>query len=172
MKGTGHMIRIAALADTHWKGDDAVPQTVLEQLEGVDVVIHAGDIKCEKVMKALGKGRRQVYAVRGNNFEWDLADLPDSRVESLDGFKIGVVHDIGALEPFAVGQKKPEEIFGKPVQMVVFGQTHHPFFDYLQGVPFLNPGSATDLDHRGEPGTMAIMEVNGNLQRVSFVKLT
>jgi uncharacterized protein len=168
----GNTVRIAALADTHWKGDDAVPQAVLDQLEEVDVVIHAGDIKCEKVVKALSKGKRQVYAVRGNNFEWDLADLPDTRVESLDGFKIGVVHDIGSLEAFAVGKRHPEEIFGKPVHMVVFGQTHHPFFDYLQGVPFVNPGSATDLDHRGEPGTMAIMEVNGNLQKVSFVKLT
>lgn len=165
------MIRIAALADTHWKGDDAVPHSVLEQLEGMDVVLHAGDIKCEKVMKALRKGERQVYAVRGNNFEWDLADLPDVRVESFDGFKIGVVHDLGSLEAFAVGKKHPEEVFGKPVQMVVFGQTHHPFFDILHGVPFVNPGSATDNDHRGEPGTMAIMEVNGNLQRVSFVKL-
>lgn len=162
------MIRIAALADTHWKGDDAVPQTVLEQLQDVDVVIHAGDIKCEKVMKALSKGRRQVYAVRGNNFDWDLADLPEARVESFDGCKVGVIHDIGTLEAFAVGQRKPEEI---PVQMVVFGQTHHPFFDYLQGVPFVNPGSATDLDHRGVPGTLAIMELNGSLQKVSFVKL-
>lgn len=166
------MVRIAALADTHWKGDDAVPQAVLDQLEEVDIVIHAGDIKCEKVMKALSKGKRQVYAVRGNNFELDLADLPETRVESFEGFKVGVVHDIGAPEAYAVGKKHPEEIFGKPVQMVIFGQTHHPFFDYLQGVPFVNPGSATDLDHRGEPGTMAIMEVNGHLQKVSFVKLT
>jgi putative phosphoesterase len=165
------MVKIAALADTHWKGEDAVPQEVLDQLEGVDVIIHAGDIKCERVMEALSKGDRKVFAVRGNNFDLDLADLPDSRVESVDGFEFGVVHDIGSLEGFAVGKRHPEEIFGKKVQMVVFGQTHHPFFDYLQGVPFVNPGSATDLDHRGEPGTMALMEVNGNLQRVSFVKL-
>jgi putative phosphoesterase len=166
------MVRIAVLADTHWKGDDAVPLAVLEHLEGVDIVLHAGDIKCEKVMKALANGARRVYAVRGNNFELDLADLPDMRVESFEGFKVGVAHDIGSPSDYAVGKKHPEEIFDQPVQLVVFGQTHHPFFDYLQGVPFINPGSATDLDHRGEPGTMAIMEVNGHLQKVSFVKLT
>lgn len=165
------MTKIAILSDTHWKGTDSVPQSVLDQLEGVDVVIHAGDIKCEKVMKVLSKGQRPVYAVRGNNFEWDLADLPEARVESVDGFKIGVVHDLGTVQPYAVGSKKPEELFGKPVQCVVFGQTHHPFFDYLQGVPFINPGSATDQDHRGQTGTMAVLEVNGTLQRVSFVKL-
>ncbi|HZT97024.1 MAG TPA: YfcE family phosphodiesterase [Chloroflexota bacterium] len=164
--------KIAVLADTHWKGDDAVPASVLEQLEDVDIVIHAGDLKCEKVMKSLSKGKRQVYAVRGNNFDWDLAELPETRVESVDGFKIGVVHDLGHLEDFAYGRKRPEDLFGNAVQCVVFGQTHRPFFDYLQGVPFVNPGSATDQDHRGEPGTLAFLEVNGNLQRVSFVKLT
>lgn len=166
------MAKIAVLADTHWKEGDGVPQAVLDQLEDVDIVLHAGDIKCEKVMKSLSKGDRQVFAVRGNNFEWDLAELPETRVESVDGFKIGVVHDIGSLEEYAVGKKHPEEIFGKAVQCVVFGQTHHPFFDYLQGVPFVNPGSATDQDHRGEPGTIALLEVNGNLQRVEFVKLS
>jgi putative phosphoesterase len=165
------MVRIAALSDTHWKGEDSVPESILNQLDGVDAIIHAGDIKCEKVMEALSKGDRQVYAVRGNNFELDLALLPDTRVESFDGFDVGVVHDLGAVDAFAVGQRSPEEIFGRPVQMVVFGQTHHPYFDYLQGVPFVNPGSATDQDHRGQPGTMAIIELNGHLQRVSFVSL-
>ena len=166
------MLKIAALADTHWKGTDSVPQTVLDQLEDVDVILHAGDIKCEHVMAALrNEGKRQVYAIRGNIYKLDLADLPETRVESLDGFNVGVAHDIGAIEAFAVGKKKPEEIFGQPVQMVVFGQTHIHFLTILQGIPFVNPGSASDLDHRGEPGTMAIMEVNGNLQRVSFVKL-
>jgi putative phosphoesterase len=163
--------KIAVLADTHWKGSDAIPQFILDQLTDVDAVIHAGDIKCGQVMRALSGGQRPVYAVRGNNFELDLADLPEVRVESIDGFAIGVVHDLGPLQPFAVGAKKPEDIFGKPVDCVVFGQTHHPFFDYLQGVPFVNPGSATDQDHRGEPGTIAVLEVNGTLQRVSFVKL-
>ena len=70
------MMRIAALADTHWKGDDAVPEVVLEQLEGVDIVLHAGDIKCEKVMKALSANDRQVFAVRGNTSNWTWPTCP------------------------------------------------------------------------------------------------
>ncbi len=164
-------MRVAVLSDTHWKGSDAVPQGVLDLLQDVDVVIHAGDLKCEKVMSALSEGGRPVLAVRGNNFELDLASLPDTRVENLDGFKVGIAHDIGSMGEFAVYAKKPEDVFGERVDCVVFGQTHHPFFDVFHGVPFINPGSATDQDHAGAPGTFALLDINGRLKSVSFVQV-
>lgn len=164
-------MRIAVLADTHWRGGDSVPSRVLELLEGADVVIHAGDLKCENVLESLGEGSRQVLAVRGNNFELDLASLPEVRVEDLDGFRVGIAHDIGSLGQFANHCKKPEDLFGEHVDCVIFGQTHHPFFDVLHGVPFINPGSATDQDHSGAPGTVALLDVNGHLRSVSFVQV-
>lgn len=164
-------MRVAVLSDTHWKGSDAVPQDVLDLLNDVDVIIHAGDLKCEKVMSALSDGGRPVLAVRGNNFELDLASLPDTRVENLDGFKVGIAHDIGSTGEFAAYAKKPEDVFGERVDCVVFGQTHHPFFDVFHGVPFINPGSATDQDHAGAPGTLALLDINGRLKSVSFVQV-
>lgn len=164
-------MRVAVLADTHWKGSDAVPQHVLSLLQDADVVIHAGDVKCERVLDSLGSGGRDVLAVRGNNFELDLASLPDVRVENLNGFKVGIAHDIGSLSQFAVLSRKPEDIFGEHVDCVIFGQTHHPFFDVFHGVPFINPGSATDQDHSGAPGTLALLDINGRLQSVSFVQV-
>jgi putative phosphoesterase len=164
-------MRVAVLADTHWKGTDAVPEQVLDLLRETDVIIHAGDLKCHKVLDSLSEGDRRVLAVRGNNFELDLSDLPDVRVEDLNGFKIGIAHDIGMLNQFATYAKKPEDIFGEHVDCVIFGQTHHPFFDVFHGVPFINPGSATDQDHAGLPGTVALLDVNGRLRSVSFVQL-
>lgn len=164
-------MRVAVLADTHWKGSDAVPERVLKLLDDADLVIHAGDLKCEKVLESLGGGGRSVLAVRGNNFELDLAALPDVRVEDLDGFKVGIAHDIGSVSQFAAFAKKPEDIFGEHVDCVIFGQTHHPFFDVFHGVPFINPGSATDQDHSGAPGTLAMLDINGSLKSVSFVQV-
>jgi putative phosphoesterase len=164
-------MRVAVLADTHWKGTDAIPQHVLELLNGVDVVIHAGDVKCEHVLADLGKGDRIVLAVRGNNFELDLSDLPEVRVENLNGFKVGIAHDIGSVGSYAHHVRKPEDVFGEHVDCVIFGQTHHPFFDVFHGVPFINPGSATDQDHSGAPGTVALLDINGRLQRVTFEQL-
>lgn len=164
-------MRVAVLADTHWKGSDSVPQHVLDLLDGCDVVIHAGDLKCEHVMEDLGKGERTVLAVRGNNFDLDLAALPETRVENLNGFTVGIAHDIGSVQQFSHHVRKPEDIFGEKVDCVIFGQTHHPFFDVLHGVPFINPGSATDQDHAGTPGTVALLDINGRLKSVNFVQI-
>jgi putative phosphoesterase len=165
-------MRVAVLADTHWKGSDAVPEHVLNLLNDAELVIHAGDLKCEKVLASLtGGGRRPVKAVRGNNFELDLASLPDVRVEDLGGFKVGIAHDIGSLSEFAAYAKKPKDIFGEQVDCVIFGQTHHPFFDVFHGVPFINPGSATDQDHSGAPGTVAVLDISGRLRSVSFIQV-
>lgn len=164
-------MRVAVLADTHWKGTDAIPPEVLDLLSDVDVVIHAGDIKCEHVLEDLGKDKRQVLAVRGDSFELDLASLPDIRVEDLNGYKVGIAHNIGDLNQWATYSKKPKDLFGEPVDCVVFGHTHHPFFDVIHGVRFVNPGSATDQDHSGAPGTLALLDINGTLKRVEFVQI-
>lgn len=164
-------MRIAVLADTHWKGSDPVPDHVLRLLEESDLVIHAGDLKCERVLETLARDKRPVLAVRGNNFELDLASLPDLRVENLNGYKVGIAHDIGSVREFAAYSKKPEDLFGEHVDCVIFGQTHHPFFDVFHGVPFINPGSATDQDHSGAPGTLAVLDVNGTLKSVSFIQV-
>lgn len=164
-------MRVAVLADTHWKGSDAVPEHVLNLIDDTDLIIHAGDLKCERVLESLSKDERPVLAVRGNNFELDLAALPEVRVENLGGFKVGIAHDIGSLTEYAAHCKKPEDIFGERVDCVIFGQTHHPFFDVLHGVPFINPGSATDQDHSGAPGTVAVLDINGRLRSVSFIQV-
>src|SRR5437660_12906954 len=104
-------MRVAVLADTHWKGEDAVPEGVLRILENADVVVHAGDLRCEKVLASLGGNNRTVLAVRGDSFDLDLAGLPDARVENLNGYKVGIAHDIGSVSDYAHHRRKPEEFF-------------------------------------------------------------
>jgi uncharacterized protein len=164
-------MRVAVLADTHWKGEDAVPAGVLRILQQADVVVHAGDLRCEKVLATLGGDSRTVLAVRGDSFDLDLAGLPDSRVEDLNGYKVGIAHDIGAVSDYAHHRKKPEQFFGEKVDCVIFGGTHHPFYDEFHGVTFINPGSVTDHDHSGSRGTLALLDIDGKLDRVQFEHL-
>jgi putative phosphoesterase len=164
-------MRVAVLADTHWKGEDAVPEGVLRILENADVIVHAGDLKCEKVLATLGKDNRTVLAVRGDNFDLDLASLPDTRVENLNGYRVGIAHDIGSVGDYAIHRKKPEEFFGEKVDCVIFGGTHHPFYDEFHGVTFINPGSVTDHDHSGSRGTLALLDIDSKLDRVQFEHL-
>jgi len=35
----------------------------------------------------------------------------------------------------------------------------------------INPGSATDQDHSGAPGTLALLDINGKLKEVRFVQV-
>lgn len=164
-------MRVAVLADTHWKGEDAVPAGVLRILDQADVVVHAGDLRCEKVLASLGGDSRTVLAVRGDSFDLDLAGLPDSRVEDLNGYKVGIAHDIGSVADYAHYRKKPEQFFGEKVDCVIFGGTHHPFYDEFHGVTFINPGSVTDHDHSGSRGTLALLDIDGKLDRVQFEHL-
>jgi len=164
-------MRVAVLADTHWKGSDSVPEPVLKLIHDADVIVHAGDLKCESVLDCLGDGGRPVLAVRGDNFDLTLASLPETRVEDLNGFRVGIAHDIGAIADFAHHKKRPEDVFGEKVDCVIFGGTHHPFYDEYHGITFLNPGSATDHDHSGARGTVALLDINGRLTDVHFKHL-
>src|SRR5207244_9181943 len=79
---------IGLIADTHGYLDPRVPRA----LEGVDLILHAGDIGAEGVLAALERVA-PVTAVAGNN-DAKLAQLGlPLRVDlNLEGFKLHLVH--------------------------------------------------------------------------------
>jgi putative phosphoesterase len=60
-------VRIGVLADTH-VGEHlpALPPEVLERFDGVDLIVHAGDVAVPRVLEELAEGA-PVAAVRGNH---------------------------------------------------------------------------------------------------------
>ncbi len=51
------------------------------------------------------------------------------------------------------------EIFGKPVDVVVFGYTHEALVEVHDGVLFVNPGSPSLVRQQVRLGTVAMLEL-------------
>jgi putative phosphoesterase len=120
---------IGVLSDTH----GLLRGEVLSALDGSELIIHAGDVGSPDVLEALAK-IAPVFAIRGNVDKGSWAGaLPETRVVEFQAISLYVLHDINALDlkPAAAG-------FGA----VISGHTHKSRMQILDGVLYLNPGSA------------------------------
>lgn len=140
------MKRIGLISDSHGKLDDRV----FEAFEGVDEIIHAGDICDPNVLYAL-ETIAPVTAVLGNCDGSGLRgfDLPDIATRTIEGRRIVVVHDRHDLGPV------PEQ-----TAAVVFGHSHMPLGDEVDGVLWVNPGSAQQARRSPLGRSVAIMHVS------------
>lgn len=135
-------MRVAVLADTHaprfWKG---CPPLVARALDGVDLVLHAGDVCVPEVLDELA-AYAPVLAVRGNNDGDDVAawGAPDVLETTLEGVRVAMLHDSGA----ATGRGRRLRRRFPEADLVVFGHSHIPWDEVHEGQRAFNPGSPTD----------------------------
>jgi putative phosphoesterase len=136
------------------------PQAI-KALEGVTMIIHAGDIGAPEVLEAL-HAIAPVVAVRGNNDkgEWAQA-LPESEVVEVGGVALYVLHDVKTLDldPVAAG-----------FHAVISGHSHQPAMTTRQGILYLNPGSAGPRRFK-LPISVARVIVRGNTLDAQLVEL-
>jgi len=120
---------IGIISDTH----GLLRPQALEALQGVDLILHAGDIGNQQVLDTLNT-IAPVVAVRGNNDKGDWAQaLPDWEVVEIGNVSIYMLHDVKEIEI------SPS---GGGFQVVVSGHSHQPSVEERRGVLFVNPGSA------------------------------
>ena len=120
---------IGVISDTH----GLLRPEARSVLASVDRIIHAGDVDDRRTMQWLST-LSEVTAVRGNcdRGSWSSA-LPDHELITIEGTTIYVVHEIEHLtfDPRTLG-----------IAVVISGHTHQPRKELLDGVLYLNPGSA------------------------------
>jgi putative phosphoesterase len=136
---------IGVLSDTHGQ---LYPQ-VMRLLEGVDHIIHAGDVGSPEVLRAL-RTLAPVTAVRGNVDVGGWADALPSRAEVELG---GVCVVVGHVAPRRDGAGRA----GRPL-VVVAGHSHVPLVEQREDGLYLNPGSAGPRRF-GRPRTIARLEI-------------
>ncbi len=138
-------IVVGVISDTH----GLLREEALEALEGVERIVHAGDVDGPEILERLEE-IAPVEVVRGNmdRGAW-AARLPETTVVELKGRFIYVLHDPARLD------LSPEEA---GFDAVIHGHTHRPRNEVLNGVLYLNPGAA---GHRraGRPATLARLRV-------------
>ena len=125
-------VKLGIISDTHGH----VPAGVHEALAGVDHILHAGDVGPMDVLTEL-EAIAPVSAVLGNT-DHGLA-LPETRVEEFATHKFLIHHIVDASMP---SQRVRALLAEEQPDVVVFGHTHIPFQDEIDGVLYLNPGSA------------------------------
>ncbi len=127
-------MRIAILSDTH----GLLRPELLEKLQGVDAILHGGDINKQSVLDQLAQ-YAPVYAVRGNNDKEWAEGLPHHLTVTLGGVTFCMVHNKKEL---------PADLAG--VDVVVFGHSHKYFEQEIDGRLWLNPGSCGPCRFRPE----------------------
>jgi putative phosphoesterase len=128
-QGSVDMTRIGVIADTHGLLRDAA----LSCLTGSELIVHAGDIGSAAVISGLEQ-IAPVAAIRGNVDKGTWAKgFPDTRVIEAGGQRIYVIHNLKGLDfdPAASG-----------FAVVISGHSHTPKSHTMDGVLYLNPGSA------------------------------
>lgn len=146
---------IGILADTHdnicpW---DQILEKIRSALEGVDIIIHCGDICTAKAIEDLA-AIAPLYAVRSG---MDPEPSPPTLVEGprileTPHATLGIVNAIDAEaldleigDSIKFGSVSADSLcdrlFGQPVDVVIFGGTHVACLATEGGRVFVNPGS-------------------------------
>ena len=156
-------MRIAIVSDTHLpRGTRAIPAECVERMRAADLVIHAGDFSVAGVLEDLRALGPPVAAVHGNIDSADLRRaLPERQVVEAAGVRIGVVHDAGPSS----GRLQRMRMAFPDCEAVVFGHSHIPLHEELNGFQIFNPGSPTD--RRRQP-RHSMGEARVDEGRVSF----
>ena len=151
-------MRIAVVSDTHMpKGARALPEECLARLRAADLILHAGDFVAASFLTELRELGPPVEAVYGNMDDAALrADLPKEHVVEAGGARIGMVHIPG---PRAGREARLHARFPE-CDAVVYGHTHVPQLERLDGVWILNPGSPTER-RRSPARSMIALEARG-----------
>jgi putative phosphoesterase len=148
---------VGVISDTH----GLLRPEAVAALQGVDLILHAGDVGSAEVLETL-KGIAPVVAVRGNNDKGAWAnELPHWEVAEVGAIYIYMIHDLKEIDisPAGVG-----------FQVVVSGHSHKPAVEERKGVLYVNPGSAGPRRF-SLPISVARIQVNGDFVTAEILQV-
>ena len=151
---------IGLISDTH----GMLRPSVHDALEGVEVILHAGDVGGEDILTEL-RIIAPVQAVYGNTDPVGDPSLQDTLVATHGGLAIRVIHG------HQLGSPTPQKLlaaFAEPI--IVYGHTHKQLISRAQGRLVINPGAAGARRFNLEP-TVARLTIDKGNAEVELVAL-
>ena len=163
------------------------PPQIKEAFQGVDLILHAGDIYDISVLDEL-EGIAPVLAAAGDDDP--IATVKDRRVDEeqilhIEGATIWLTHQLDGpytsvkqLLPMWLADKRwlGEDRWlvnnkYKPPDVIVFGHTHHAWLHQNEDILIINPGSPTFPGIRHELGTVGLLTVNAGKAEAQIIQL-
>lgn len=143
-------MRIGVISDTHIPVRARfLPPELFTLFDGVDLVLHAGDLVEESVLQELA-AIAPVEAVAGNMDSWTLHKrLGQKKILELAGYRIGLIHGDNSTDRSKTPQRVLQSFKQDKVDCIIFGHSHQPYHETIHGILLFNPGSPTD--RRSEP---------------------
>lgn len=144
------MIHIGVISDTH----GLLRDEALRALEGVNFILHAGDVGAPEILTAL-KSIAPVIAIRGNvDLAGPCSELPLTEPVEIGGKIFYLVHSLSDLD---IDPKAGN------VDVVVSGHSHKALIDWRDDVLYLNPGSAGPRRFK-LPVTLAFVTISDRIE--------
>lgn len=134
---------IVVVSDTHVPmRAEGLPPEVAEAMDKAELVLHAGDFTSPELLESMARLPRFV-AVAGNMDGPQVRGrLRDLEIIELEGVRIGLTHGWGP--PGRLPRMLRQHLAGEGLDAIVFGHSHQPFNERIDGVLLFNPGSPTD----------------------------
>lgn len=159
-------MKLGITGDTH--GNIQAVRRILQKTSPVDLWLHTGDYAADANILYNGTGIETV-CVRGN---CDLID-DDNKIDEFlefEGYKIWLTHGHRYI---ADNIKADLGYWAKQLgqNIVIYGHTHVPMFEYYAETILINPGSPT-RPRGGSKSCFAILTLQKNLSpQVEFIEL-
>ena len=150
-------MKILIVSDTHRR--DGNLREIIEKQSPFDMLIHLGDTEgSEAYFKEwVNNDNCVIRVVRGNNdFFSDLPreeiiEVGNNRIFVTHGHYYGVSMDVSGVV---------DEARNRGCNIALFGHTHKPFLEDIDGILTLNPGSLTYPRQRGRRPSYAVLEMD------------
>jgi len=126
------ILRIGVISDTH----GVVHPRVAELFARMDHIIHAGDVGGAHVLRNLESLAPLTY-VDGNN---DDATGEDIVRFELAGLRVLLTHILP--RPLKPAPRVLDSLQTQPADLVIFGHSHLPHHEVVDGITYFNPASA------------------------------
>lgn len=155
-------MKIGIISDTH----GLLRAQVFEVFEGVEHVLHAGDVGDPHILTELA-AIAPVTAVWGNVDGFDIRGrVPEVARLELGGVRIAVVHGMqfGSPTPQKVAAAYPD------AGLVVFGHSHRPLIQQVGPTLAVNPGSAGPRRFK-DPVTVALADIEDGKVQARLIDL-
>ena len=172
-------MKIGLLGDTHIpESGPLLPARIADLFQGLDIILHVGDICQLSVLEELQETYTLTFAVWGESDSSEIRHyLEEKRVVRFGRRRVGMIHGhqyggtlsalwsrlrrllTGGAVSDALADYLLEQFADEDVHAIVFGHTHQPLVKMYKGVLLFNPGAALPGGDAGS--SVGILDVTG-----------